>query len=513
MVGHGLSRIYSLACAGTPFVILRTFDPLLSVQGIPDPPKGRVNQLVVLRWGLGEGCQILKGEGADYHLPEVLRLAKSPQQLVQALNSCGPQAYLAKIGLVVLAMGFGSFVLPTDPGMTQMLLSALPVWKENGVTLVAVQAPGFAISGGLLERYCEYVDAPLPTALELQDLYLKALESLKQHLPKGVKPDPDMGQTLKGLTIWQAEQALFEFFTSHNKPPRAMDMLEVKEGIINSSPALRLITQYPDLSEVKGLTALKDFILGSAMSPLSRGVCLLGLPGCGKSLTAQAVASSLKRPLVELNISSVFGGVVGQSEAAMRQAIELIKACAPCLVFIDEIEKVLSGVASSGRSDGGTTERVAKELLTFLQDRPEGIYVIATSNDPLKIPPEYLRAERWDALFFLDLPIAEARKEMLDQYKAKYGITSDNSVTAADLEGWTGAEISTLCRIVAMRRDGALSTSLLEAKTWVVPQSVTRESEIQAMREWAKGKCVSADGDLVPKGLVGSSYQGKRAIN
>lgn len=506
-----LNRIYSLAWAATPFVILRTFDPLTSVQSLPDPPKGRLSKIVVLKWGLGEGCATLKQEDPDYRLPEMLQNAKTPKQLVDALISCGPKAWATKTITVVLAMGFGSLVPATDPVMTQVMLSALPIWKRCAVTLVAVQQPGFAIRGGLLERYCEYVDAPLPSEPELQDLYTRMVSDQKTRLPKGAKPDPEMGQTLKGLTVWQAEQALSEAFTSSDQVPKALSMLKAKENIINESPALRLITQHPSLEEVKGLVSLKDFILGTATSKLSKGLLLLGLPGCGKSMTAQAVAAVLKRPLIELNISAVFGGIVGASEMAMRQAIELIKASAPCIVFIDEIEKVLSGVASSGRSDGGTTERVARELLTFLQDRPEGIYVMATSNDPTKIPPEYLRAERWDVLFFLDLPPVGARREMLDQYKKKYNVT-DTTVTAEDLDGWTGAEISTLCRIVAMRLEGGTPTSLLEAKNWVIPQSVTRRLEIDAMRDWAKGKCISADCELALDTTL-PLFQGVRAIN
>ena len=240
--------------------------------------------------------------------------------------------------------------------------------------------------------------------------------------------------------------------------------------------------------------------------------CGLWHHNTGKSMTAKACASVLRLPLVELNLSAVFGGLVGQSEVQIRQAIELIKAVAPCVVFVDEIEKVLSGVASSGRSDGGTTERVAREFLLFLQDRPEGIYVVGTSNDPTKVPPEYLRAERWDALFFLDLPKLEAREAMLNQYKEKYGIT-DRTVTAASLEGWTGAEIATLCRIAAMHSEGGKKTSLLEAKQWVVPQSLTRKEEIEAMQAWQRGKCVSADIDL-PEGMnVVEVKQSVRALN
>jgi hypothetical protein len=487
------------------------YDPILSLDAIPPLPVSKSQKIMALRWGFGQGCTVLQSQGDEVSIPEAIRSAKTPQQLVSSLQA---NAHLFgsqnKTRIMLFAVGFGFALNPNDPVMTEALFQAIPIWRQHGITLVSVDPPGFSVHGGLLDRYIEYVDCPLPTSKDLQDLYQKFCEENKFLFSGQIEIDSAVGEALKGLTVWQAEQALAEYVVRERRTPKVSDLLKAKEEIISASPALTLITNYPDLSEVKGLEALKEFILSTATSKLSRGVALIGPPGTGKTLTAKACAAVLNRPLVEMNISAVFGGVVGASETNMRRALDLVKAVAPCLLFIDELEKVLSGVASSGQSDGGTTERVARELLTFLQNRPEDIYVVATINNPLKVPPEYLRAERWDAFFFLDLPPLAARNEMLAQYKDKYGVR-DNTVSGADLEGWTGAEIATLCRIAAMRSEGGGHTSLLEARSWVVPQSITRGEEIEALRSWAKGKCISADIPMPPTARKGGS-KGARSL-
>jgi hypothetical protein len=513
---EGFDRVYTLSLAATPLVCFRMYDPVLSLDSIPPLPVSKSRKMMALRWGFGQGCTVLQTQDEGFRIPDAILSAKAPQQLVGALREGAPLFQGSNIHLLVFAVGFGVALNPNDPMMTEALLQAIPVLKQSGVTLVSVDPPEFSVHGGLLDRYIEYVDCPLPTAKDLQDLYQQFVEQNRPLFGKSAEADGWVGEALKGLTVWQAEQALSEYVVREHRAPAVTDLLEAKQAIISSSPALTLITSYPHLEEVKGLGALKDFILSTATSKLSRGVALVGPPGVGKTMTAKACAAVIHRPLVSLNLSAVFGGVVGASEANVRRAIDTVKAVAPCLLFVDELEKVLSGVASSGQSDGGTTDRVAREFLTFLQDRPEGVYVVATLNDPLKIPPEYLRAERWDAFFFLDLPPLSAREEMLVQYKSLYGI-QDNTVSGRDLEGWTGAEIATLCRIAAMRSESGVPTSLLEARSWVVPQIITRKEEIESLRAWAKGKCVSADVPLSttpPQGrLRGSRNLGLGVVN
>ena len=196
---------------------------------------------------------------------------------------------------------------------------------------------------------------------------------------------------------------------------------------------------------------------------------------------------------MEFNVSACFGSLVGQSESNIRQVLDTIKAIGPCVLLVDEIEKALSGTKSSGATDGGTTERVAREFLLFLQNRPAGVYIIATCNDISKLPPEYLRAERWDSLWFVDLPSESERVEILNLYRKKYGLTKDTSITATSLEGWTGAEIHTLCRLATILSEGTVGkVKLSEARQYVIPLSKTMGKDISALRDWAKDKCVFA---------------------
>jgi SpoVK/Ycf46/Vps4 family AAA+-type ATPase len=215
--------------------------------------------------------------------------------------------------------------------------------------------------------------------------------------------------------------------------------------------------------------------------------------GCGKSLSAKAVAESWRLPLLKLDMGRLFGGTVGASEENMRMAIAIAESIAPAVLWIDEIEKGLSGLGSSNMSDGGTTARVIGTFLTWLQEKTAPIFVIATSNDISALPPELLRKGRFDEIFFIDLPSAPERRAILAIHLARRRrelADHDTDAVVHATRGFSGAEIEAVVIAALFRAFGArreLETAdLLAACAETVPLSVLMEEKIVALREWSR---------------------------
>src|SRR3954471_1490423 len=174
------------------------------------------------------------------------------------------------------------------------------------------------------------------------------------------------------------------------------------------------------LASIGGLDLLKEWLLKrrEAFSPrakeyglpMPKGVLMLGIPGCGKSLTAKATASVFGVPLLRLDAGRIFAGLVGQSESNLRAVIQTAEAIAPCVLWIDELEKGFAGSRSSGSTDGGTSSRVFGSFISWMQEKRSPVFIVATANDVSQLPPELLRKGRWDELFFVDLPHSGERE-------------------------------------------------------------------------------------------------------
>jgi SpoVK/Ycf46/Vps4 family AAA+-type ATPase len=213
---------------------------------------------------------------------------------------------------------------------------------------------------------------------------------------------------------------------------------------------------------------------------------LLSPPGCGKSQFAKALGNETGRPTVVLDVGALLGSLVGQSESNVRAALRLADAMAPCVLFCDEIEKALAGANSSGQTDSGVTARVFGSLLTWLNDHESDVFFVGTCNDASKLPPEFARAERFDGVFFVDLPGREQKDGIWDIYTQAYGL--DAKQTRPNDANWTGAEIKSCCRLASL-----LDVPLVQAAQNVVPVAVTAGEKIEQLRQWASGRCLSAD--------------------
>ena len=210
------------------------------------------------------------------------------------------------------------------------------------------------------------------------------------------------------------------------------------------------------------------------------------MPGTGKSQFAKALGNKTSRPTLALDVSSLLGSLVGQTEQQTRQALQIADAMAPYILFVDEIEKALSGAGGSGATDSGVSSRLFGSLLTWLNDHTSDVFFVATCNDISRLPPEFSRAERFDGIFFLDLPRRDQKNRIWQLYLAKYGL-DPGQAKPADRD-WTGAEIKACCRLAAL-----LDVPLLEAARNVVPVAVTAGESIERLRNWAAGRCLSAD--------------------
>jgi SpoVK/Ycf46/Vps4 family AAA+-type ATPase len=236
-----------------------------------------------------------------------------------------------------------------------------------------------------------------------------------------------------------------------------------------------------------------------------RGIMLLSPPGCGKSAFCKALGDEVGRPVLMLDVGSLMGSLVGQSEERTRQALQTIDAMAPCVLMIDEVEKAFAGATSGGSGDSGVSSRMFGTFLTWLNDHESDVFVVCTANDVQKLPPEFSRAERFDAVFFLDLPDRGQKDEIWTLYIQQYGLDVNEARPSDDL--WTGAEIKSCCRLAAL-----LDTPLIQAAENVVPVAITSAESVQRLREWANGRCLSSETVGVYRS-VGPTEKRRRSVS
>ena len=295
-----------------------------------------------------------------------------------------------------------------------------------------------------------------------------------------------------GLTRFEAEGAFSLSLIRHGRL-RAPDIWELKSQLLIKSGLLTLHRGSEDFTGIGGLGSLKSFCRRAlrhrtrqSNQPQARGVLLLGIPGTGKSAFCQALGNETGRPTLTLDVGALMGSLVGQTEERTRRALRIVDAMQPAVLFIDEIEKALSGVGGSGSSDGGVSTRMLGALLSWLNDRTSDVFVVCTANDISRLPPELCRAERFDGVFFLDLPASSQREAIWELYLHRFGLDAEQA--RPDNEDWTGAEIRACCRLAAL-----LDLPLVQAAQNIVPIAAVSRESVERLRNWANGRCLSAD--------------------
>ena len=338
-----------------------------------------------------------------------------------------------------------------------------------------------------LERHFVVVQHDLPGREQLHQI-ARGLATEPGELPEGADLDRvlDAGA---GLTRMEAEGAFSLSLIRHGTlQPDAV--WELKTQALKKSGLLTLHRGGETFADLGGLDALKSFTKRALSSTCRvsgvrpKGLLLLSPPGCGKSQFCKSLGNEVGRPTLVLDVGALMGSLVGQTEERTRQALKIVDAMAPCVLFCEEIEKALAG--ASGQTDSGVSARLFGSLLGWLNDHESDVFVVATSNDVSKLPPEFSRAERWDGTFFLDLPGHREKDAIWRMYVRRFSLDPEQS--RPNDRDWTGAEIKSTCRLAAL-----LDVSLVEAAQNVVPIAITAAESVERLRNWASGRCLSAD--------------------
>ena len=351
-----------------------------------------------------------------------------------------------------------------------------------------------------LEECITLLDLPLPDQQEIETL----LRSIAQACGQSMEGEllEQLSHSCSGLSAQRIRQVAARGLASRGQLGLAdlEEVLEEKRQAIARSELLEYCPTEATPADIGGLDGLKRWLEQRHMAfsdearryglPLPRGVLLVGPQGTGKSLTAKAIAHSWAMPLLRLDVGRLFAGLVGASEARTRDMIQRAEAMAPCVLWIDEIEKGF-GAAGDGRSDGGTSQRVLASLLTWMAEKSSAVFVVATANGVEKLPPELLSKGRFDEIFLLDLPDATERTAILDLQLRRR--RPDHSlpleVVVDSTAGFSGAELE---QVVIEAMHQAFSeqrefgeSDLISAAAQLVPLSRTAREQLEALQQWA----------------------------
>ena len=370
-----------------------------------------------------------------------------------------------------------------------------------------------------LSKDVAVVEFGTPSVDDFNGLLDRIIDDVKDQPRISINLDAEGREKLvhaaRGLTLKEAENVFAKTLVLDGKLD-ADDISVVfseKQQIIRKSGTLEYYESQERFATVAGLENLKDWLRkrSAAFSeraaqfglPAPKGVLLLGVQGCGKSLCAKAASSLWKLPLLRFDIGRVFGSLVGSSEESMRRAIQTAESVAPAILWIDEIDKAFAGTQGSAGSDGGTASRVFGTFLTWLSEKTAPVFVIATANDISHLPPELLRKGRVDEIFFVDLPNEDERQEIFRIHLSKRKrdpARFDVEGLARMSDGFSGAEIEEAIisgLYDAFSKGTDLDTATLSAGiAETVPLSKTMSEELNRLRNWAQGRARPSTGPL-----------------
>ena len=435
---------------------------------------------------------------------------------------------------------FGGEHRAGDPALVRTVRETALEFRHGDVSRTLVITAPVRVIPPELDEVTHLLDFPLPTAAEIREL----LETMIDNNASGdgrIRVDADdtardqLVHAALGLSMAEAENAFARAMVNDGRlsGQDVPIVLDEKRQVVRKSGVLEFVRAEIDLDDVGGLNNLKRWLsrrdgswLGDARAyglPAPKGVLITGVPGCGKSLTAKATAASWGLPLLRLDIGRIFSGLVGSSEQNLRTAIATAEAVAPCVLWVDEIEKGFSN--TTGQGDSGTTARVFGTFLTWMQEKRHPVFVVATANNIDALPPEFLRKGRFDEIFFVDLPTAHEReviwrlqlRSRATDANGLEAVASDDAAIAALVaasENHSGAEIEQ--SVVSALYEGFTTRGevtadvVREVVDTMIPLAVTQAEEVQRIRTWATERAVRATGseDLDPAESSGAVAEG-----
>jgi SpoVK/Ycf46/Vps4 family AAA+-type ATPase len=534
-----LERLKILINSSTPIVVMETVEEMRALSLVREACSGL--NLAIFEWtiadglvrsGSGVGPTLRPGlAGSDLRLrPDGSDSSASPKTAMY--NTTDPVQALANLETMTIE---AVFVLKDfhrhmdNPVIVRRLRDVGQKFSANRRTLI-LTAPAIEMPPELASLV-EFLDMPLPDQDRLRGIIretytrMASTHTLKLELDShGVDT---MAGNLRGLTEEAAERAISQAIVGRLalSPDCITDVLDAKKALLKRSEMLEFVDATESMSSVGGLDNLKrwlaqrrgawdDGALQFGLDP-PKGVIILGVQGCGKSLCARAVAGEWKLPLVKFDTAAVYDKFIGETEKHIQKVFRVAEGLAPCVLWIDELEKVFAGSGpDSASADAGVSSRLLASFLSWMQERKPAVFVAATCNNVTVLPPELIRKGRFDELFFVDLPSVEERKQVFAIQLAKRKRNPsdfDLDRIAAAAKGFSGAEIESAVQTalyLAFARKQELNKQeldnhelnnqelndedLLTALSSTVPLSVTRAEEIAELRAWAKDRAVWA---------------------
>ena len=393
-------------------------------------------------------------------------------------------------------------------------LKEIALHLKNSFKTIVLISPFMEIPAEL-EKEITVLNHPLPGREDLDDLLDKIIGEVAQFKNVRIELD-DSGrdrllQAAMGLTLAEAENVFAKIIvrTERLTGDDVNEVFAEKQQIIRKNGLLEYYSTDENFEHIGGLAALKDWLNKRAAAftsdarafglPPPRGILMLGVQGCGKSLCAKAVSNQWRLPLLRFDMGRMFGSLVGSSEENVRRAITVAESVAPAILWVDEIDKAFAGSQGSGVSDGGTTARVFGTFLTWLSEKTSPVFVVATANDISQLPPELLRKGRLDEIFFVDLPAHDERKQIFRIHINKRGREPDSfdlEALAEQTPNFSGAEIEESINSAlydAFYADEQLTQEhVLNAIRQTVPLARTMDEQIDRLRAWAAGRARNA---------------------
>lgn len=421
-------------------------------------------------------------------------------------------------------------------GLGEYLQEPLVAWRlRDVVDRFETRRGALVISGSEvhlpehLRPHAVFVRFPAPGYAEYRTLFERVVREHQARMPVRVELSAEersrLLHNLTGLTLTESERILTRILIEDGAltPDDIARVTHAKRKVVEQEGLLEYWSADEGLTAVAGMDGLKGWLDKRRAAvddpdgaerfglPFPKGVMLLGVPGCGKSLCAKAVAREWRLPLLRLDPGSLYDKYVGDSEKNFKRAMRTAERMAPAVLWIDEIEKAFA--ASGGEHDGGVSQRVFGSFLSWLQERNGDVFVVATSNDVSRLPPEFIRKGRFDEVFFVDLPGRAARRHIFEIHLRKRRTDAtriDVDQLAALTAGFSGAEIEQVVvagLFTAFARRAPLATDMLREEIAAThPLSRTMAEQLEALRAWARDRTVNADGPAARPGSAPSLH-------
>jgi SpoVK/Ycf46/Vps4 family AAA+-type ATPase len=518
-----LERLKILLSSSTPIVVMETAEEMRAVRLVRAACSSL--NLATFEWSIASGL-VRCGSDVGELVPETGFSANNPghdQSGAQGLyNSKEPAQALSNLEAMSLE---AAFVLKDfhrhmdDPVVVRRLRDVGQKFSINRRTVI-ITAPSITIPAEL-RSLVEFLVLPLPDKLRLRQIIdemtvrIGKTRTLKCTLDSAGLDA--MANNLRGLTEEEAERAASQAIVTRYgvTSETVTDVLQAKKDLLRRSGMLEFIdvakNDAPEnLAGVGGLDNLKrwlsqrrgtweDAAREFGLEP-PRGAIILGVQGCGKSMCARAIAGEWKLPLVKFDTAAIYDKYIGETEKRIQKVFRVAEGLAPCVFWIDELEKVFAGSGPDSASvDAGVSSRILAAFLSWMQDRKAPVFVAATCNNVTVLPPELIRKGRFDELFFVDLPNQAERKQIFAIHLTRHKRNPaefDLDRVAAAAKGYSGAEIEAAVQTAlyaAFSSKQAVSTQgLLDALKATVPLSITRCEEIEELRAWARLRAVPA---------------------